>query len=287
MTKLKIFIALVFIVCFENNISLSWGSSVHKKINRFAIEHLSEETKPFFQLHADWIEQHANEPDDVRDNNEDSTEAQHHFIDIDYYGTYPFEEMPRDFSAAVHKFSFDTITAMGTLPWRIVFVTESLSVAMSKHNSDLILHWSAWLGHYIADAHQPLHTVINYDGQLTEQNGIHWRYESKMMEMFNEQYLFTPSKSEYIAEPLSFAFQIVLESYLLSDSILHSEKKIHEKIISSQMKATKHYNDEYYAQLNEQLQRLTREQIQKATERVACFWYTAWVNAGKPQLQVR
>ena len=48
-----------------------------------------------------------------------------------------------------------------------------------------VMFFSAWLAHYVSDAHQPFHAVVNYDGQLTRQWGIHTRYEAILFERFN------------------------------------------------------------------------------------------------------
>ena len=50
-----------------------------------------------------------------------------------------------------------------------------------------IIHFSAWLSHYVSDAIQPFHGVINYDGQLTKQNGIHARFESALVERYRDR----------------------------------------------------------------------------------------------------
>jgi hypothetical protein len=48
-------------------------------------------------------------------------------------------------------------------------IDHSIQRKTKKHE---ILFIAADLGHYIADAHMPLHTSDNHDGQLTDQKGI-------------------------------------------------------------------------------------------------------------------
>ncbi|MGC6428813.1 MAG: hypothetical protein ACON4Y_05945 [Flavobacteriales bacterium] len=61
---------------------------------------------------------------------------------------------------------------------------------MKNNKSEQILFICSDLGHYIADANVPLHTTINYDGQLTGQKGIHAFWESRLPELFSSEYNF-------------------------------------------------------------------------------------------------
>ena len=66
--------------------------------------------------------------------------------------------------------------------------------AFIEKDSDKILKYSADLGHYIADAYVPLHTTENYNGQLTGQKGIHAFWESRLPELFSEDYNYLVDK---------------------------------------------------------------------------------------------
>ncbi|MBS4027815.1 MAG: zinc dependent phospholipase C family protein [Ignavibacteriales bacterium] len=279
---MKFSVVTALLICISSY-GWSWGSWAHKTINRRAVENLPKEMQPFYNKHVDWIEQHSVDPDNVRDA-EDSTEAPNHYIDIDYYGRYPFDELPRNFNDAVGKFTLDTLVSKGIVPWRIVAVQESLTNAMREKNITSILKWSAWLGHYVGDAHQPLHATLNYDGQYSNQTGIHWRFESAMTKKFGDTYLFPKTETEYVHQPLSFAFDIVLESYTYLDSVLAADVIAREQTVALEMKALPQFGDAYYTLLNEKAGTIANKQIHKAIQRVANLWYTAWVNAGKPAL---
>lgn len=110
-------------------------------------------------------------------------EAQRHYIDIDHYahgGTDPFETMPRKWNDAVAKFSEDTLQAYGIVPWHIEVMFGRLVSAFQRGDVDRILRNSSEIGHYVGDAHVPLHTTENYNGQLTNQHGIHAFWENRM-----------------------------------------------------------------------------------------------------------
>ena len=54
------------------------------------------------------------------------------------------------------------------------------------------LFFSATLGHYMGDAHVPFHAVLNYDGQLTNQHGIHARFEAMLFERYRDRLTIAP-----------------------------------------------------------------------------------------------
>lgn len=124
----------------------------------------------FYKPHIDFIENHAADPDKRR--YLIAAEGARHYIDMDHYGSYPFNQLPRKWKEAVDKFGEDTLQAHGIVPWHIQVMLGRLTKAFKEKNFSSILKNSAELGHYIADAHVPLHTSENYDGQLTNQKGF-------------------------------------------------------------------------------------------------------------------
>nr|MBP7514011.1 hypothetical protein [Flavobacteriales bacterium] len=152
----------------------AWGFYGHKRINRMACFTLPPQMFGFYKRHIDFISDHAVDPDRRRYANPD--EAPRHYIDIDHYahnGSDPFAEVPRPWKQAVAKYTEDTLKAYGIVPWHIQVVYGRLVNAFQRGDVDRILYYSADLGHYVGDAHVPLHTTENYNGQLTNQHGIH------------------------------------------------------------------------------------------------------------------
>ena len=85
----------------------------------------------------------------------------------------------------------DHFSEHGVLPYHLQQMQWRLTKAFEKKDIPLILRLSAEMGHYIGDAHVPLHTSKNYNGQLTNQVGIHAFWESRIPELFaNEEYDF-------------------------------------------------------------------------------------------------
>lgn len=258
----------------------AWGFYAHKLIHRQAIEQLPQPLQAFYRSVADSVIQKAIEPDLRR--NVDSKEQWHHYIDIDHYGAYPFRELPHEYSQAVEKFSADTLLAYGDVPWHVERVLNMLTAAMRKKDKRAIIQLSADLGHYVADAHVPLHSAVNYDGQFTGNRGIHGRFESAMIERFSDRLVFTPAKVDSIDHATNSVFDIVLDSYIWVDNTLHADT--HAKQPGKVYQAREDYDDAYYAKLHEALGDVAQQRLNASVKMVAAFWYTAWLRAGKPQL---
>jgi len=291
--RLALFASLAGILTLISQNVFGWGFWAHKEIHRYAIQSLPPEMRPFFTENADTLIARAVEPDNRRYS--DPTEAPHHFIDIDRYGEYPFDELPRSQDEALKKFGKAVVDSNGTVPWRIVDFTRKLSGAMKRNNRRDILFFASNLGHYIADAHVPLHTTENYDGQLSNQKGIHSRWESRLPEKFGAKYNLGGEAVEYITDPLAYAFDIVLESFRLKDSVLSLDLEVGREIPKSDLMKTVQrrgrteyeYSEQYYQLYHAKLNGMVERRMKDAVRRVASYWYTAWVDAGKPDLTAR
>jgi hypothetical protein len=167
-----------------------------------------------------------------------------------------------------------------------------LQYAFEEKDKHRILQSAAELGHYVADAHVPLHTSENYDGQLTGQQGIHAFWESRIPEILGEQYDALVGRASYIQQPLEYTWNIVLDSHLALDSVFLFEKKISAQFPEDQRYAfeqrgtmqvktyAKNYTLAYNAMMGDMVERRFRSSIID----VGSLWYTCWLNAGQPDL---
>lgn len=178
----------------------SWGFYGHRLINYRAVFLLPPEMIAFYKPNIEYLSTHAVDPDKRR--YAVTEEGPRHYIDIDRYGK---NEIPRSWSRAIEKFSEDTLKAHGIVPWWIQVMLKRLTKAFKEKNVPAILKLSAETGHYIGDAHVPLHTSSNHNGQFTNQHGIHGFWESRIPEIFAETGwdLFT-DRAVYIRNPLDF-----------------------------------------------------------------------------------
>ncbi len=244
----------------------------------------------FYKKHIDYISDHAVDPDRRRNVTKD--EAPKHYIDIDHYGTHPFEAVPKQWKDAVKKFSEDTLQEYGILPWNIEKMMYNLQEAFTNQDLDKILHYSADIGHYIADAHVPLHTTENYNGQLTNQKGIHGFWESRIPELKSEEYDYWTGTAQYIEKPIDKAWKVVKASHAEVDSVLKFEAQLNARYAPDKKysfedrgnKSVKVYSVEYTNEYDKMLNGMVERRMREAIITVGSMWYTAWVNAGKPDL---
>ena len=289
-------IALIVLFLFalfifhDSEPAYSWGFFAHKKINRMAVFTLPEGMIGFYKAHLEYITEHAVDPDKRRYANPD--EAPRHYIDMDRYGKYAYDSVPHKWNAAVKKYSEDTLKANGIVPWYIEKMQNRLTEAFRQENMDLILHYSADIGHYIADSHVPLHTTSNYNGQYTNQKGIHGFWESRIPELKSEGYDYWVGKAKYIDRPLEKAWSTVKASNAALDSVLTFEAELNKKYSPDKKYSfenrgatlVKVYSVEYTTDYNNMLNGMVERRMRSAIITVGSMWYTAWVNAGKPNL---
>jgi hypothetical protein len=245
----------------------------------------------FYKPHIDFISAHATDPDKRRYSI--AAEGARHYIDIDHYGKYPFAALPHKWKDAVQKFGEDSLQAHGIVPWHIQVMLGRLTKAFREKNFSSILKNSAEIGHYIADAHVPLHTSGNYDGQLTGQKGIHAFWESRVPELLaDKKFDFFIGKAAYIKDPSAFIWKRVLESAKATDSVLRFEKELSLKFPSDKKYAfekrnnvlIRQYSSAYTIAYDKMLNGMVERRMRQSIFAVASFWFTAWVNAGQPDL---
>lgn len=205
--------------------ALAWGRDGHRMINRLAVENLPKDVPAFLRNGnaVDIIEYEGPEPDQWRNKAENelsNTQAADHFIDLEWAelvatpcskdspGCGPEGTMlPKrrfDFMKALaaaqpgHRDLSLSADKVGLQPWQVEEVWQRLKSDLRDYrrlqaaNQDLsgiqtvILFEAGWLGHYVADGSQPLHTTINYNGWVekanpngyTTEHGIHSEFES-------------------------------------------------------------------------------------------------------------
>ena len=283
-------LALAFFFIPNTEPAYSWGFFAHQKINRMAVFTLPDEMIGFYKKHIEYISQHAVDPD--RRRNVSADEAPRHYIDIDRYGKYPFDSVPHWWKNAVKKYSEDTLKANGIVPWHIETMMYRLTEAFKKENLNLILRYSADLGHYIADAHVPLHTTENYNGQMTNQKGIHGFWESRIPELKSESYNYWVGRALYIDMPIELAWSAVKASHAEVDSVLQFEAILNAKYSPDKKYSFENrgntliqvYSVEYTNDYDKMLDGMVERRMRAAIIAVGSMWYTAWVNAGKPDL---
>jgi hypothetical protein len=263
----------------------AWGYEAHKFIVARAIPLLPAAIRPLFETNRTILVEHAIDPDLWRDLY--MAEDPQHYLDLDWegYGPYPFAGLPRNLDEAIKKFGKEQVDRNGTLPWRVEEIYGKLKQAFTVYERRGsfgrfdILFYSAWLGHYVSDAHVPLHAVVNADGQLTGQRGIHTRWEALLFERYVRQLKLTPRPILPIKDPLDFTFEALRQGTQLVPSILEADRvAIGERDV---------YDTAYYQAFFKGSRSVLERRLDESTAAVAAMIAGAWEAAGKPAVPVR
>jgi hypothetical protein len=272
----------------------AWGFYGHQRINRLAVFTLPPEMLRFYKFYLDFLTESAVAPDNRRYTV--AGEAPRHYIDVDVYDKFYNDsavfKLPRYWKDAVAQFSEDTLQAYGIVPWHISLMKYQLTEAFRQKDTKRILRLSAEIGHYIADANVPLHTTENYNGQKTNQIGIHGFWESRLVELYSDEFDFFVGQAVYIENPQLRAWQAVIQAHTALDSVFRFEQ-----MLTAQFPTDKKYTFEqrnrltirtysrefskaYYRLLDGQVER----QMRAAIKMIGDFWLTCWIDAGQPSL---
>lgn len=273
-------------------VGYTWGFFAHQRINRLAVFALPPEIVGFYKKHIRYITENAVNPDRRRYAVEG--EAQRHYIDLDVYGDSALYTMPRFWQQAVKKYSEDSLQAYGIVPWHVNLMKYQLTQAFKEHNLDRILRLSTEMGHYIADASVPLHTTQNYNGQLTGQRGIHAFWETRLPELFSDNYDFFVGQAQYIEQPQIKAWELVTSAHEALDSVLIFERQLTQEFDEDKKYGfevrnnltTRVYSRDFATTYHKRLNGQVERQMRFAIHTIASFWYTAWIDAGQPDLRL-
>ncbi len=345
-----------------------WGFYGHRKINRMAVFTLPPDLIGFYKSHIEYITEHAVDPDKRR--YATKHEAVRHYIDVDHWGEYPFDNVPRlkheaylqfaDFLTIVDEdttlykwpcqpegldstlqylpidcdssyqfyrelidpiyyaddqvisrrdiarflpigsdlrgkdiYFVDHFSSYGILPYHLKDYYARLVAAFAKKDLTKILRVSAEIGHYIGDAHVPLHTTENYNGQFTDQLGIHAFWESRLPELFaDETYDFFVGRAEYIDDVGPYFWEVVLKSHSYLAAVLDNEKELSILYPQDQQycfedrleRSIRTQCTEYAGAYHESLDGMVEIRMQDAVHSIGSTWYSAWIDAGSPDL---
>lgn len=270
----------------------SWGFFVHETATQLAVYQLPKPLLRFFFINIDALTANSIRPDKRRYT--DKEENPKHFIDIENYGSDAINTMPYSWRNAVAKYSLDTLKKYGYVPYEIIIEDSLLTNAFRQKNADSILFYAEDLAHYIEDANVPLHTTNNYDGQLTNQRGIHALWESAIPELEISGYkLYTEHKATYIKNKPVVVWNAIKKAHALLPELFEKENKVAQNFPGSSKyikvmrygRKTKVYTNAFAKQYAAALGSTINEQLISSANMVSNFWYTAWVDAGKPNLE--
>jgi hypothetical protein len=260
-----------------SNLGYAWGPEAHRLVNAWAIQVLPADIRPFFEVRRQFLIEHANDPDEWM--RKDRYERMRHYIYLDKYGLFPYLALPHTLRAAQEKYGTGHINHTGLLPWQIGSYSLKLTNDLRGRKWDDAQLDAAVLAHYVADAHDPLHTTQNYDGQLTGQAGLEMRFSSSLIEKYRNFFMLHPRDAAKIEDPTEYAFQMALEANTWVDRIVFEDRRAKDDLID--------YNEDYFDRFYTAIGSTAVSELNEAAHDAGCYWYTAWLNAGKPAPPVR
>ena len=151
---------------------------------------------------------------------------------------------------------------------------QKVNRAFHDHNWTDAKMSAAYLAHYVAEAHDPFNTTMNWDGKLSNQLGVNERFGKGLVDRFQLFFFVKPNEAAFIHDPTDHAFEMALALFL-ARNILLSDVRAHQGLSG--------YTDEYYDRFMLKLARCWL-QLSDASTDLGSYWMAAWINAGRPQL---
>ena len=264
----------------------AWGYDGHRRINYIASRQINGPFGQFLKQNSEPLKWYAVSPD--YNKKIDKEEFHKHFIDSDFYDDYPFDNIPKNYSTLVSKYGEDNIKKYGIAPWTIKETSDRIIDLLKRNQFEEAVYNMGVLGHYISDLHMPLHTVINYDGQFSGNEGIHKRWELHLVNKYIKN-IKPVGEIETVEDPWTFSMKIVKESFKAHHLILEADTKARKLLTKEQAEKLKSYEtlsfekpylDVLFAETGD----LLRDRLGRSVIRLASIWKYCWEEAGKPEL---
>jgi hypothetical protein len=283
--KFSAAIALAVVVTLLPAPAFAWGWAAHRGIMQRAIDLLPPEIRAFFVERRAEVVARAIDPDLWRSAGWE--EDHNHFVNFGApaLGAYPFAAYPRDYGEALQKFGDAGLKRLGTLPWREAEMFGNLRRAFegagkgNGYASTEVILFSGAASHYLQDATQPLHASDNYNGQLSNQTGVHERFETELYERFEARLTLSPAPPRSIASPRDYAFETLLASHQNVDALLRADKEA--------IGAKDTYDDAYFESFFTKVRPMLEQRLSSAITATASIIVSAWEQAGRPSLTPR
>jgi hypothetical protein len=252
---------------------LAWGDRGHKLINAAAVDNLPEPLRAYFRARKVYLVEHASDPDLLA--HDVATERPHHYTDLDADDAFPFLNLRRQFvlERAEPK---PWQLPHGDSIWQIERFTLRLADSLERRRWQDVDNDAVFAAHYAADLTQPLHTVMNYDGQLTGQKGVHARFETDLVNALADGWRLEPKPATIEPDLRARIFQEMIGSFSCRNMVFASDRLA----VSGRSYLDPQYNARFYKLAGP----LAEKQLAAGASFVSSLWYTAWVRAGKPLL---
>ncbi len=251
-----------------------WGANAQRLISNKAVETLPPELAGFYQANRLRILAKITDPLDTLVSN--PAEQRYHVIYLNRYAPFPFDSLPRDYKAAVKKFTLAKINANGVLPWQIGVYSEKLTDAFRRRNWDDVRMYSTLLAYYVAEAHDPFNTADDVSQRVAGAVGVNDRFGTSLVDRYSLFFPLRPNDAHFIKDPTDNAFEDCLNSHSWLQIIILADRRARAGLSD--------YTDEYYDRFYNQAGAVLIRQLSDAAAEVGSYWLTSWTNAGRPNL---
>jgi hypothetical protein len=279
--------------------TFAWGNNGHTYINQVAAQKIPESMPGFLRTSAavERIAYLGPEPDRWRGPTEyalNNAQSPDHFIDLERIegignlprGRYEFYKLLYAKRAAAKTNSDDYLPEkVGLQPYITIEIFERLRAAFREYRrlkqagqktgpvEQTVIFYAGWLGHYVGDAAQPLHTTINYDGWVeanpqgyTTEHGIHWRYENDFVNRTITPNGFSPlvGPPKEVADPFNDYQKYLWASHALVAKVYEFDK-----------------NKSLDGSGSPEAVKFTQERLAAGAQMLLDLWYTAWLQSAE------
>jgi S1/P1 nuclease len=270
---LQVAAILTLAVVCQPEPGLAWGDRGHKLVNAAAVDNLPQPLRSYFEARKVYLVEHASDPDHLA--HDDAAERPHHYTDMDADDTYPFPNLRRQFVLERAAPMFWQLRNGDSL-WQIERFTLRLADSLEHRRWQAADQDAVYAAHYAADLTQPLHTVKNYDGQLTGQKGVHARFETDLVNALADGWRLEAQPAVFLPDLRGRIFEEAVRSFNCRNLVFASDRIA----VSGRTYLDPQYNAVFYKLAAP----LALKQLSDAASFVSSLWYTAWVRAGKPPL---
>lgn len=283
--------------------TFGWGSTGHTDINQVAAEKIPASMPKFLHTKAAVrkIAYLGPEPDRWRDESPsalNNAQAPDHFIDLERIeGLGPLPLGRYDFYKLLYAKRAATTAAdhpddylpdrVGLQPYITMEVYKRIELAFrayremkqKKQKTDVIegniIFYMGWLGHYVADGAQPLHTSIEYDGWIgpnpegyTTQHGIHAEFETDFVNRVvpsATSFANLVNAPERVSDPFNDYIKYLEASHAFVSQVYALDKA----------KA-------YEGAGSPEAVKFVDQRLAAGAQMLVNLWYTAWLQSGEP-----
>lgn len=249
----------------------AWGLAAHQAVNARAIDGLPKGLKEYYKSHRlemPTLSLEAGETEEGVDRR----------FAADRVLPFPFLDLPHT-EAALKQRHPEAADKVGRLPWLLHESYARLVEAFRAKDKEKILAESDLIAGLVTDLHNPLALTENADGQKTGQHGLWTRFSMRLPEILQtiNRLKLDVDAAHFLDQPKEHVFSILNSTYVWMDNVLYEEDLA--------KRGKPGYGEIYYEDLAAREGPIVRERLSLAAGNVGSYWYTAWTEAGRPELK--